>query len=293
MSRTARALPAAAVLAAAALVISGPVAFAHPGAGAGRNTVRPGGTLAVPVPCDALTGALPGIPGAADGQPCGAGQEPGQGPQLAPEHDQMLDPPEAAGETGQAPQSAREPSGQGQPPGPSQQPGAGQHTGQGQGQGQGLGQGQQSGQGQGQGQGQGKGQGQGQDEGGRQCAEGSHGCSGGSGGTGQCHDGQKCPAGDGDDDSGQCRDGGGRCHGSGQECGAAQGASCPGGHTCRGSRDDDCGPPAVQGGVQAGQGGTFTDSVPALAAGGALIAAACGGAGYRLHGRRPRRRVSG
>ncbi|MEV7684388.1 hypothetical protein ACFW1F_01075 [Streptomyces bungoensis] len=52
----------------------------------------------------------------------------------------------------------------------------------------------------------------------------------------------------------------------------------------------------MQSGVQAGQGGAFTDSVPALAAGGALIAAACGGAGYRLYGRRPRartRRVSG
>jgi hypothetical protein len=41
----------------------------------------------------------------------------------------------------------------------------------------------------------------------------------------------------------------------------------------------------VQHGVEAGTGGSFTDSVPALAAGATLIAAACGGAGYRLYGR--------
>ncbi|MFD8261307.1 hypothetical protein [Streptomyces griseoluteus] len=45
-------------------------------------------------------------------------------------------------------------------------------------------------------------------------------------------------------------------------------------------------PPTVEHGVQAGAGGTFSDSVPALAAGGALIAAATAGAGYRLYGRR-------
>ncbi|MFI9389315.1 hypothetical protein ACIG53_00365 [Streptomyces bauhiniae] len=45
-------------------------------------------------------------------------------------------------------------------------------------------------------------------------------------------------------------------------------------------------PPTVEHGVQAGAGGTFSDSVPALAAGGALIAAAAAGAGYRLYGRR-------
>ncbi|WP_030809474.1 hypothetical protein [Streptomyces sp. NRRL F-2799] len=49
------------------------------------------------------------------------------------------------------------------------------------------------------------------------------------------------------------------------------------------AKDD---PPTVEHGVQAGAGGTFTDSVPALTAGGALIAAAAAGAGYRLYGRR-------
>ncbi|MBJ6641149.1 hypothetical protein H4K36_30755 [Streptomyces sp. DHE7-1] len=39
-------------------------------------------------------------------------------------------------------------------------------------------------------------------------------------------------------------------------------------------------------GVEAGQGGAFEGSVPALVAGGVLIAAACAGAGYRILGRR-------
>jgi hypothetical protein len=34
--------------------------------------------------------------------------------------------------------------------------------------------------------------------------------------------------------------------------------------------------------VQAGEGGTFTDSVPALVAGGILIAGALGAAAYRM-----------
>ncbi|MFD7698313.1 hypothetical protein [Streptomyces sp. NPDC059805] len=45
--------------------------------------------------------------------------------------------------------------------------------------------------------------------------------------------------------------------------------------------------PAVPGGVKAGQGGVFTDSVPALVCGGVLIAGAAGGAVYRLRRRTP------
>ncbi|MEV8427701.1 hypothetical protein [Streptomyces chartreusis] len=48
---------------------------------------------------------------------------------------------------------------------------------------------------------------------------------------------------------------------------------------------DDCGGATDQHGVQAGTGGTFTDSVPALVAGGVLIAGAFGGAAYRLRRR--------
>ncbi|WP_369393101.1 hypothetical protein AB5J72_40195 [Streptomyces sp. CG1] len=69
-------------------------------------------------------------------------------------------------------------------------------------------------------------------------------------------------------------------------------------HACRhpgdrqGNGTDGCDPgtsehpPPAEHGVEAGGGGSFTDSVPALAAGAACMAAACGGAGYRLYGRR-------
>ncbi|MFF3919651.1 hypothetical protein ACFYZB_40770 [Streptomyces sp. NPDC001852] len=69
---------------------------------------------------------------------------------------------------------------------------------------------------------------------------------------------------------------------AGHACGNADGRSAP--------YTDGCDPATVQHGVEAGAGGSFTDSVPALAAGATLIAAACGGAGYRLYGRlRPAR----
>ncbi|MEY2246036.1 hypothetical protein AB8A21_24420 [Streptomyces sp. BF23-18] len=48
-------------------------------------------------------------------------------------------------------------------------------------------------------------------------------------------------------------------------------------------------PPTVQGGVHAGEGGVFTDSVPALVAGGLLIAGALGAAAHRVHRLRRRR----
>ncbi|WP_309094198.1 hypothetical protein [Streptomyces sp.] len=46
-----------------------------------------------------------------------------------------------------------------------------------------------------------------------------------------------------------------------------------------------CGEAPVQRGVRAGDGGAFTDSVPALVAGGLLIAGACGAAAHRLRNR--------
>ncbi|MEU6382781.1 hypothetical protein ABZ847_04365 [Streptomyces bauhiniae] len=90
-------------------------------------------------------------------------------------------------------------------------------------------------------------------------------CGGDSGGSGG-KTGQTGQAGQGDD-------------GSAWDDGDEQGQDWDSGP----AKDD---PPTVEHGVQAGAGGTFSDSVPALAAGGALIAAAAAGAGYRLYGRR-------
>ncbi|MEU0949418.1 hypothetical protein ABZ379_43155 [Streptomyces canus] len=52
-------------------------------------------------------------------------------------------------------------------------------------------------------------------------------------------------------------------------------------------RTESCDPAAVQRPVRAGQGGSFSDSVPALVTGGLLIAAAAGGAVYRLRRKAP------
>ncbi|WP_318200470.1 hypothetical protein [Streptomyces sp. SCL15-4] len=79
-------------------------------------------------------------------------------------------------------------------------------------------------------------------------------------------------------------DGGGQ---DGRRCGQSRDADCSDdGHACREGRDTDtCRPAGVQHGVDAGAGGAFGASVPALAAGAVLIAAACAGAGYRVYGR--------
>ncbi|SDN28890.1 hypothetical protein SAMN04487981_104331 [Streptomyces sp. cf386] len=53
------------------------------------------------------------------------------------------------------------------------------------------------------------------------------------------------------------------------------------------SHSEDCDRADTEHGVQAGAGGTFTDSVPALVAGGVLITGALGGAVYRLRRRTP------
>ncbi|OQR62678.1 hypothetical protein B6E66_18935 [Streptomyces maremycinicus] len=55
--------------------------------------------------------------------------------------------------------------------------------------------------------------------------------------------------------------------------------------------EEDCAPATVGHGVQAGEGGAFTDSAPALAAGGLLIAGALGAAVHRLRRRDPEGRV--
>ncbi|MGY5106798.1 hypothetical protein, partial [Streptomyces sp. 900105245] len=112
--------------------------------------------------------------------------------------------------------------------------------------------------------------------------------------------GEQCPGGGdrctdaGDTGAGkQCQGGGGgrdcagaACSDEDRPCGESHGADCSGDHGCRDTRDaGDCDPAAVQRPVQAGTGGTFSDSVPALVAGGLFIAAACAGAVYRVYGR--------
>ncbi|MER5577998.1 hypothetical protein [Streptomyces massasporeus] len=57
---------------------------------------------------------------------------------------------------------------------------------------------------------------------------------------------------------------------------------CPEPSHHRESHHTECGGPPVQRGVRAGDGGAFTDSVPALVAGGVLIAGAFGAAAHRL-----------
>ena len=52
-------------------------------------------------------------------------------------------------------------------------------------------------------------------------------------------------------------------------------------------RTESCDPAVIQSPVRAGQGGSFTDSVPALAAGSLLIAGAAAGAVYRLRRKSP------
>ncbi|MFC9685137.1 hypothetical protein [Streptomyces sp. NPDC056948] len=57
---------------------------------------------------------------------------------------------------------------------------------------------------------------------------------------------------------------------------------CPESHH---PHDAECGGAVIQRGVRAGDGGAFTDSVPALVAGGLLIAGAFGAAAHRLRNR--------
>jgi hypothetical protein len=71
---------------------------------------------------------------------------------------------------------------------------------------------------------------------------------------------------------------------SGADGDFASGGDPGSGHACPDGRTTSCegGAAAVQRGVRAGAGGSFTDSVPALVAGALLIAGACGAAVHRL-----------
>jgi hypothetical protein len=83
--------------------------------------------------------------------------------------------------------------------------------------------------------------------------------------------------------------GSGGSGGSAKPCDTgAHGASCATSSPCTEQpHADSCGGAVIQHGVRAGKGGSFTDSVPALAIGGLLIAGALGGAVYRLRRKEP------
>ena len=281
MRRTFRALSVAA-LAGAALAVAGPAATADPAAETSPDTVRPGGTVTVSVTCDKIGGTVPDTLDATsqafedgtvrlqrvtgeDGGPAyrgtaritageqAEGDPAGTGPDAAWTVDGTC--PGASGGKG-SPWSASY--SVTRPDAPDDGPDAGSDDV----------------------------QGTGPCTAGRDCGQTSQ--------DTPCRPGQPC------EEPGQCpgpaADTGPACAGGGRDCGQAHGpSSCTGGRTCPGSVQGDaaagCPPPTVQHGVAAGQGGTFDDSVPALAAGAALIAAACGAVAYRLH--RPRRREDG
>ncbi|MFR0356132.1 hypothetical protein [Streptomyces sediminimaris] len=73
--------------------------------------------------------------------------------------------------------------------------------------------------------------------------------------------------------------------GSGVEPGGVEPGGDGAGRPCAGPDAGPCADAPVQHGVEAGEGGSFTGSVPALVAGGILIAGALGAAGYRLRHR--------
>ncbi|MFD5544402.1 hypothetical protein ACFWIJ_43045 [Streptomyces sp. NPDC127079] len=111
------------------------------------------------------------------------------------------------------------------------------------------------------------------------------------GGDGTAGRGDEGTAGRGGDGTAPWEAGDRPCSGGTQQ-------SCGGGgdgRECDGVRGDAaaCAPAGVQHGVAAGDGGSYTGSVPALAAGALLIAAACCGAGYRLWGGRQHRLFGG
>ncbi|MEU1292732.1 hypothetical protein ABZ439_09900 [Streptomyces sp. NPDC005840] len=125
------------------------------------------------------------------------------------------------------------------------------------------------------------------------------------GGAGLEHGGKPCPGGRGESCEGRPdHEGGKPCqgppgepcgpgpdHGGGKTCAEPWGEHCEGrpdhdgARPCPDSRGEHCAGDPTHHGVQAGAGGTFTDSVPALVAGGVLIAGAFAAAAHRLHRR--------
>ncbi|WP_426568044.1 hypothetical protein [Streptomyces canus] len=120
--------------------------------------------------------------------------------------------------------------------------------------------------------------------------EGGEGGEDGEGGQGGEDGEEKCSPSHGAD----CEDGTTCAQGHGEDCAKDEPCSWDHGEDCgaekpcrQGHGDPGCTSAPVQHGVHAGAGGAFGDSVPALAAGGLLIAGALGAAVHRLCRRDP------
>ncbi|MFF4799664.1 hypothetical protein ACFY1U_14780 [Streptomyces sp. NPDC001351] len=114
--------------------------------------------------------------------------------------------------------------------------------------------------------------------GGRGDGGGGRGDGGGGGGRGDTGGDEGADLGGGAVGGGDVGDGGG--HDQGRPCTEPDSRSC-GGTGMQNGREHDL-QNGMHHGVEAGAGGTFSDSVPALVAGGLLIACALGAATYRL-----------
>jgi hypothetical protein len=126
-------------------------------------------------------------------------------------------------------------------------------------------------------------------DGGQGAMEGSDGGEGGTQGVDGGRGGTEGGSGGTDGDSGRTDGGGGSggTDGGRQHCADPRSGMTEPGKAEPGKGDTDCGDGPTHHGVQAGSGGTFPDSVPALVAGGLLITGAAGGAVYRLRRKTP------
>ncbi|MFJ2900873.1 hypothetical protein [Streptomyces sp. NPDC087212] len=267
MRRTARVL-ASAALAGAALGAAATAVSADPAAEVSPSTVAPGGNVTVTVTCPAAPGPVPATieatseafdegtirlqrsPGGADDRLPGKGGRPPEGGGHLPGQGER--PPEGGG---RLPGQGERPGGDGgRVPGAGERPGGGVVY-----------------RGSGRISAAGEFEGRGPDAVTRDSAWTVDGtCPGGAGGPG-----------------GPGRPGHGDAAGRAWSAtfSVERGGEWGGGRPCPEPRGEPCGVPPVQQGVHAGEGGTFTDSVPALVAGGVLIAGALGAAAHRLRHR--------
>ncbi|MFF4019010.1 hypothetical protein [Streptomyces sp. NPDC001843] len=292
MRRTTRALAVAALTAAA--FATAPQAHAKPAAQSGPGPARTGGTVTVSASCDTVVGAVPGpvdaSPPALDetaaggactadrgGKDEGAWDEAGGGCAGLQPCDSAKPPEPASPDC-----TGAQPCAGGTIPGVPDDGGktkGGSDSGKSDG---GLGE---SGKTEGGSSGRGNTPGGGDDTGKTEGGSSGRGDTRGSGdGTGKTDGGWD---GSGQTDGGW--DGSGQTDGGWEAGGQTDGGWDAGGHDCaEPAGDPSCAPPTIGHGVNAGEGGAFAGSLPALVAGAVLSAASGVGALYRM-----RRRTSG